>query len=73
MSCLSDFWKLLLVDSLTALQMAEPTGRLHLDSQMYSLTKESQFVIESFQILKEITVRTMCAILCKAKKQMLSL
>lgn len=59
MSCFSHFWKLLLVDSL----MAESTGRLHLDSQMYSLTKESQFVIESFQILKEITVRTMCAIL----------
>lgn len=57
MSCLSDFWKLLLVDSLTVLQMAEPTGRLHLDSQMYSLTKESQFVIESFQILKELCVQ----------------
>lgn len=53
MNCLFHFWKPLPVGFLTVLQMAESTGRLFLDSQMYSLIKKSYFVIESFQKLKE--------------------
>lgn len=68
MNCLSHFLIPLPVDSLMVLQMAESTGRLHLVSHMYSLIKESEFVIKSFQILKE-NESEKHAILCKAEKQ----